>query len=366
VTFWGKLKLKLFLPLLLSFVSVGLNVGVSYVQNSNASAERIRRKDVFLKLILVFYKVTMILFTMLLSSIAAVFDCVEFAENHYVLRNNSSVTCYKEDWKARIIEISFFIILYLILFPTRLLWILYKMIEIPKLRIDPAFSYLTNGYKPSFFWWDAVQLLKRMTFVLFSQFLFSEIDSSLRIICSIIVFLFFATIEVTYVPFQFNATSKNNQTLMLILILLSQGLVFDNEDSKSVQIFVMLVLILLSIIITHSLFVIFRRKMNRINGRFAQVNEITLEMLSEPTREELFQLHSSDACVENQEVEFRVEDLQSNQKDFLMKEILSCRRLCDVEYGYEVNVSDHSKDMVAEAFSSDTTLERTVLEVNRL
>jgi hypothetical protein len=153
---------------------------------------------------------------------------------------------------------------------------------------------------------------------------------------------------------------------MLILILLSQGLVFDNEYSKSVQIFVMLVLILLSIIITHSLFVIFRRKMNRIKGRFVQVNEITLEMLSEPTREELFQLHSSDACVENQEVEFRVEDLQSNQKDFLMKEILSCRRLCDVEYGYEVNVSDHSKDMVAEAFSSDTTLERTVLEVNRL
>jgi hypothetical protein len=362
INFWGKLRFKLWLPLVLTFASVGLNVTIAYVRYSKGLSHKFRRKDILLRLILMFDKVTMLLFTMILSSIASVFDCVRVSDERYVLRAYASSTCYAKEWYSQVLEISFFIFVYLLVFPLRLFRIFFKMKDNPKLRLDPEFNYLTSGYKPSFFWWDAVQLLKRTIFVLFSQFLFSEVDSSLRMICSIVVIICFAALEFTRMPFQFNATSKNNQTLLLILVLLCQGLIFDNDDSNAVQGFVGVIMILIFIIIAHSTWVMVQMSFRRWKRPFVVVNQMALEYFSEETKRAMYELYSKEMSDERKELAFDLMHLQTSHKGFLLKEILQCRRLCDVMYGHKIEAADNSKDVVAQALilKDETTLQMSI------
>jgi hypothetical protein len=357
VAFWGKLRIKLLLPVLLSLGSVALGVGVNFYEFWKNEGEKPRRKDIFKRLILMLDKVTMLLFTLILSTIASVFDCVKTSDNYYVLRSYPSLNCYSSEWYSRISEISVFIVLYVIIFPLRLCWIFYKMTLDPKLRFKPKYFYLTSGYKPGFFWWDVLLLLKRVVFILFSQFLFSEVDSSLRLICSTLVFIFFATIELMYTPFQFNAMSKNNFTLLMILILLSQGLVFEDGDAESSQIFVWLVIMLFCIITTHTVTLLSLSRFKKIGMPRILIDEMTFAMLDLQTQKELLELWSDEFCNKNGELQFDLCKLHQNEKGFLMKEILQFRRQCDVTYGYSVQAQDNAKDFVAYAVRDNAVWE---------
>jgi hypothetical protein len=121
----------------------------------------------------------------------------------------------------------------------------------PELRDHNEFHYLTSGYKPAFFWWDIVLLLKRTAFVMLSQFLFSSIDSSLRLLSSAIGILCFTALDLLFRPYQSHLVSKNNLNLMLLLILLCQGMIFENGDSEATNVFVAFVVVIFVITTVH-------------------------------------------------------------------------------------------------------------------
>jgi hypothetical protein len=282
----------------------------------------------------------MVLFTMVLSSIVSVFDCVKITPQDYVLRQYPSERCYTSEWYGHIGEVSVFILLYLVVFPLRMLWIFSRMAQNPEIRSVPEFYHLTSGYRPQYFWWDAVLVFKRIVFVLFSQLLFPSVDSSLKLVSSILSFVLFYGVELLCKPYQSFHMAKNNLNLMLILILLCQGTVFENENSRAVNVFIGFAILLFSVCIGHSLFVLMRKKFIKLKSPVVLIDSTAMCMLNDDIRRELFQLCSDEICEKRGEMEIDVRQFAKKQNGFSIKDILNCRRQCDVLYGESVKLAN--------------------------
>jgi hypothetical protein len=338
VDFWGKTRLKLWLPLLLSLVSSLLKEFVRYIQHRKGRlGEKFKKKEVFFTFVLIFDKMTMLFFTMILSNIVSLFDCVKISDDYFVIRTFPGERCYTTDWLTNLGQLSPLIALYLLVFPLRLCWIFYKMTLFPHLRSHPEFRYLTQGYKSAFFWWDAILLIKRLVFIAISQFLINAVDTSSRLLSSIIVFGIYIALELLLEPFLFNPVPKNNLNIMLVLILLCQGFIFQNDDSQANSIFVGFVIVIFMLCTSHSIFILMEGKFKkRLSSRIV-FNQDRLSQLSDETRREFLVLWSDVLLDKNGEIEFGAEVLLKNQRGFTFQEIISCRRQCDVLYGEPVS-----------------------------
>jgi hypothetical protein len=251
--------------------------------------------------------------------------------------------CYNDEWFSRLGEISFFIVLYLIAFPARLCWVYFQMTNKPDLRNHKEFQYLTNGYKPAFFWWDIVFLLKRTVFVMCSQFLFSSLDASLRLLTSAIGILAFTALELLYRPYQFHIVAKNNLNLMLILILLCQGMIFENEDSNATDVFVGFVVFIFVITTVHSCVVILQSGFARLQTPTIILDSVSVKKLQVETRRQVYELWSSEKSDLCSEIEMEIARVEKHQDvNFSIGDLLACQRLCDVMYGQYAVIGDKS------------------------
>jgi hypothetical protein len=340
--YWGKVRVKLWLPIILTFGSSFLKAVVTYYDQVKGTLKtKFRRKDIFLKVVLTYDRIVLLLFTMILSTIASFFDCSKISENLYVLRAYPSSSCYSTEWFSRLGEISFFILLYVLIFPVRLCWIYFQMTIKPELRIHNEFHYLTSGYKPTFFWWDIVLLLKRTAFVMLSQFLFSSVDSSVRLLSSAIGILGFTALDLLCRPYQSHAVSKNNLNLMLLLILLCQGMIFENGDSEATNIFVAFVVVIFVITAAHSCVVMFHHKFSKFKSRSILLDSGSMKKLQLETRKQVLELWTSEKCDLHGEIEMEVDQvLKHKDANFEIGDLLACRRRCDIIHGQDIMISD--------------------------
>jgi hypothetical protein len=330
------MRAKLWFPLLLSLGSSILKAALRYRKyRSGVPGVRFKRKEALFNFVLIFDKMTMLFFTTIVSNIVSLFDCVKISDDYFVIRSFPAERCYTSDWLSNLGQLSPLIVLYLLAFPLRLCWILYRMTLLPELRRRPEFRYLTQGYKPAFFWWDAVLLLKRLVFIIISQFLINSVDSTARLFSSIIVFGIYITIELLLEPFLFNPIPKNNLNLMLILILLCQGLVFQNDDSQANSVFVGFVIAIFVLCTSHTTFILMNAKFKKRAGDISRmfINLEALSQLSDETRRDLLVLWSDTVLDKKGELELDVETSMRSQRGFTIQDVISCRRQCDVVYG---------------------------------
>jgi hypothetical protein len=338
VDFWGKTRVKLWFPVLLSLGSSLLKEIVRYFRyRKGLLGNKFKKKDVLFSFLLIFDKMTMLFFTMILSTIVSLFDCVKISDEYFVIRSFPAERCFTSDWISNLGQISPLIVLYMLVFPLRLCWILYKMSLFPQMRKNPEFRYLTQGYKPAFFWWDAILLLKRVAFISISQFLVNAVDSSGRLLSSISVLCIYTTVELVLEPFLFNAVPKNNLNIMLILFLLCQGLIFQNDDSQANSIFVGFVIVIFILCTSHSIYIVMKRMFRKKHSSCVFINQDVLSQLSPDARKELLVLWSHALLDKHGELEFGTEILLKNQRGFTFQEIISYRRQCDVLYGEPIS-----------------------------
>jgi hypothetical protein len=80
-----------------------------------------------------------------------------------------------------------------------------------------------------------------------SQFLFSSFDPSIRLVSSAAVLLYFFALDVLLKPFQSTSTVKENWSLVLIVSLVCQGMIFENDDPSASSLFVGFVILLITL-----------------------------------------------------------------------------------------------------------------------
>jgi hypothetical protein len=335
--FWGKLKVKLLIPIAMTILSGVFQIVMNLIERSRSSVygHRLTIRSALLKFVHIFDKLTMLLFTLIISSIFSVFDCVLISNNTYVIRSNPSSRCFDKEWIQYVAEISFFAVLYLIIFPIRITFVFLRMRNNPQQRLNPVFLHLTRGFKPEFFWWDMVLLIKRLIFVMSSQFFFSSFDASFRLLGSAIVFMVFTALDLLAQPYQTNPVAKNNLSLMLILILLCQGMIFEREEGSVV--FIAFVIILVIIGSAHSLYVFGKSLMKKVKKSTVQIDTMGISLLTEETRSALLCMHSEFKTKDHGEIEFDLSELRERELLLSIRELLSARRTCDILYGYHAS-----------------------------
>jgi hypothetical protein len=166
-------------------------------------------------------------------------------------------------------------------------------------------SHLIRGFKLSYFWWDMVIVLKRLVFGLFSQFLFSNLDSSSKTLTLVIVLFAFFAVDVMIEPYQLGNMTKHSWNFTSILLLLCQSFVFDrNEDDRNIFLILCFAVLCFCLVASgyHILIELKNRKKIRITYAAA-------EQLTDQTKREAFLVYSERKMEENGELEIALHSL---------------------------------------------------------
>jgi hypothetical protein len=130
-------------------------------------AFKIARKQSLLHIVGQTIVVTNFLSMQLLSSMFQVFNCVEFGDGRFVVKQDPSVSCYSEAWKKFVVFDSFMIFLYLLLIP---LWVAFKYKTATDIKDEKTLSILihplTSSYRPGAEFFEICRLGFRIFFVL--------------------------------------------------------------------------------------------------------------------------------------------------------------------------------------------------------
>jgi hypothetical protein len=190
VSFWGKLRAKMLIPIILalcaSFVRFCRELYFLRLEHrlSLLEVKSVIQAVIIQKFLTSLDKIVLILYTTIISNLISPFDCFKSAGNFSVLSSDPSLVCWDESWKAHLPEVFVFIALYILLFPMRILYILCKIGRKKGVIQDPEYSHLVSGFQEKFFWWDMVLLLKRLMFVVISRYVLSNSDSSWKTLFS--------------------------------------------------------------------------------------------------------------------------------------------------------------------------------------
>jgi hypothetical protein len=322
--------LKLWIPLLLTFGSTL----IALIQNllfssSNIAGSRFRRvRHVFRKIVYVFDKVVLLLFTLVISAIFSFFDCTIVRPGEYVIRTQASIKCFDKKWYQELAQVTLFLLLYVIAFPLRLLWIFRRMQKDRKVMTDPNYQHIIRGFKKRYYWWDMVNVLKRLLFVFGSQFLFSGLNTATRLLLSTLILYFFFALDAYIEPYQFGKVSKNNWNFLLVLVLLCQALIFERDEASN-DIFVYFVFMMFVLCGSQTVFsmamFIKRRKM------YASINKTALRSLGEEITEQLFQIYSESQLRNEGELLIELQEFAKRQNTQMsIMELWQIRRHCDI------------------------------------
>jgi hypothetical protein len=348
--FWAKLRIKLWIPIILSMGSAFIDLMVTMVRTPKS--QRVKRALFAMrKALYVLDKIILLLFTLITSSFFSVFDCTMVQPGVYVMRLETTIQCFDSKWKREFVQVGIFGCLYLIAFPLRLVWIYRKMYLSVDAMYNPNYYHLIKGFKRHYYWWDIVNVLKRLLFVLGAQFIFNSLTSTSRTMLSGLILFGFFWLETFINPYMSGAVAKNNWNFVLVLILLCQALVFDQPDSQS-DIFVFFVFAMVVLCCCHTGYefvFIFRKAKNRVVITHTAANAFGEEIMSL-----IHQSFSEEQLRLRGEFQFDVRELiKNNAPPAIVEELFAFRRSCDVLF-------DEAKLNQAELIQTQTRGKRTV------
>jgi hypothetical protein len=333
IDFWGKLRLKLFIPIILLVSSWLMHLGMltfksAKEQNLDGKELRSNMKYVVGTFSNSFLKVVLLLFTLEATTIFSIFDCAQVSPGKYILRREPSSKCYDSFWVSRALEVLAFSILYFIIFPWRLSQTLYQMRKDPTKMNDPKNRHLITGFKRRFYWWDVVIVFKRLVFGMLSQFFFSSASSLKTVTVLIFLFMFFA-VDVLVEPYQRGNMTKHSWNFAAILLLLCQTFVFDGENDFG-NIFLIMCFGLLVFCLVSSMYHVLIELKNR---KKVFIDKYAYDQLKEETQRDVYVIHGETKLAASGEFGVDLDRVSRwNQGDVSVQTIWQARRLCDVYY----------------------------------
>jgi hypothetical protein len=166
------------------------------------------------------------------------FNCRQVGPNKFVVSTAVEITCYDDVWYSHIPEAVIFLVFYFLICPIAIVTILFYFHRKKSLTSDferilyrHAFSSLTQPYRERMYFWELVTTVKRLMFV-FCSTLFDSFGYIAKILITIIMLFAFAWIESATVPYTRRNWAKISWNFVLILILLSQGLLFELQKEE--------------------------------------------------------------------------------------------------------------------------------------
>ena len=112
-------------------------------------------------------------YTTLISSLLEPFNCVLLdGVDTFVIASNPSERCFTEEWYDKLGFVIVFGSLYFVVLPGILIWILMKYRgRFETLDFINRFGALTRSYRPEYFYWELVEIMRKASIVICIDFL---------------------------------------------------------------------------------------------------------------------------------------------------------------------------------------------------
>jgi hypothetical protein len=145
-------------------------------------------------------------YTLLISTVLQPFDCTRQNDGSYTLTNAPSLQCFDSNWNSHLPAVIFFGILYVVSIPLFLSWLFWRLRhEIHSKKFISRYNLLVSSYKPRFFYFELVNMLKKALFVLSTGYFSST--PSVKYALGVALFMSFLLLRTILLPYQ---TEKAN------------------------------------------------------------------------------------------------------------------------------------------------------------
>jgi hypothetical protein len=192
------------------------------------------------------------MYTFLVSSSFTPFDCIK-SGNEYLIRTSPETACFDNIWWLNIVTMMLSLIIYVLGVPLFFVWVFWKFRFNPESFANGALHPLIKAYRFAYFWWELVFLLKRLSFALAGQFLFSSLGDNVRLVFVVISLCIFTYAESYCLPFRHYQILKSSSNFVLLLILTCAGYIFQSSDispsSSTYKFFIAFVFLLVSALV---------------------------------------------------------------------------------------------------------------------
>eukprot|EP00475_Leptophrys_vorax_P028010 TRINITY_DN401_c1_g1_i5.p1 TRINITY_DN401_c1_g1~~TRINITY_DN401_c1_g1_i5.p1 ORF type:complete len:691 (+),score=123.41 TRINITY_DN401_c1_g1_i5:269-2074(+) len=230
-SFWTSFHIKMLLPLIIIMLVGILNLMINLVKNIRPllQVERLVQIALF---------IMMISYTMQVVTLVQPLNCFQRGDGYYYLYSDQSVRCLDQEWNRNVGFSALYFIIFLGIFPGVISTILYMNrhdLENPK--FNKLFGQLVQPYRKKFFYWEAVVMMRKIFLALTFQVFGSFLSKTGQLFFIIIVLFGFLFLEVVKLP---SATHHDNVLnvvwmIICILLLLSNGLIFSQDDIPESQ-----------------------------------------------------------------------------------------------------------------------------------
>jgi hypothetical protein len=184
------------------------------------------------------------LYTLIVLALFSTIKCHTQPDGTQTLIDNNSIKCFQGEWKEKHLgAIVFFAILYLLLFPS---WVLnvFLRFSLDNLKVPlhsrawylgsaHHLSFLRKTFKRNYFWWFAVELLKRVAIVTIGAFLSGVDDSkTVNYLATVLLLISFLLLDVAVMPYSTFASLRLALlwNSVALLVLLSDALMFKAKS----------------------------------------------------------------------------------------------------------------------------------------
>ena len=193
------------------------------------------------------------LFTYTILNVFSPARCSRQLDGRSLMTSNLTVQCGSREWKPLFAGMVLYSILYLVIFPviiTGLFWRFRNRIGTPEEQM--LIGGLTRSYKKEFFWWEIINVAKKIALTLLLS-----LPASSRNHMFFAGLVLFMSLEIILKPFKLEIQSQLN-TLWSLLTLLILGAGFSINDQKdldslSVKIFTSLLILVFCLVFAFSL-----------------------------------------------------------------------------------------------------------------
>lgn len=267
--YWGMWILKIVAPFLMigffaaAFVLIGFYRSLKFIGKS--ILRKIKKSDKSLGLFAngkdpYIYGYCMMINMLYTLIIAAVFEplfCLKQPDGTYSMVKNPSVECYGSEWNRKVLP--FLIpagIIYVVVIPALAIRLLLKnRNNIGSQNFLARFGFLTQVYKREYFWFELVNLSKKVSFILIPEFLAFSVSISMKLFSGILILIGFLILESNlqpYIKFQDNKLSITWSWASILMLLV--GFMFNNREiqvsERRILIGIVLLIFSLSLLFT--------------------------------------------------------------------------------------------------------------------
>jgi hypothetical protein len=142
------------------------------------------------------------LYTFLVIASLGPFKCIE-GENGYVLWDLPGVKCFDPVWISWLPAVVSFSIFYGLVLPAILIFLFWKNKDsVNSPSFQKSFGSFVQPFKPQFFWWGLIFVVKRTMFAISAAFMQMRSKESYSVFVTVLILCIFLWLEVRCMPYK--------------------------------------------------------------------------------------------------------------------------------------------------------------------